>query len=73
MQHCVSEFRKVCKEVSLRDDNRYTDAQMLRIMDLVKPRLRFLKDLHKHAYFFARPEYESDQKRFFKKLQKDLK
>jgi len=42
---------------------------MLKIMDLMKIRIHFFKDMGKHTYFFDSPLYESDvAEKFLNKL-----
>ena len=36
------------------------DKKMLKIMDMMKVRMRFLHDIKNHAYFFEKPIYDTD-------------
>lgn len=45
------------------------DSRMRKIMDLMKIRIHFFKDMTKHTYFFTTPVYESDvAEKFLNKL-----
>ena len=39
---------------------RLQDSRMLKIMDMMKVRMRFIKDIRNHAYFFTTPDYNTD-------------
>jgi len=46
-----------------------SDLKMVKVMDMMKIRIHFYKDLLKHTYFWEEPEYDSAQgKKFLKKL-----
>lgn len=44
---------------------RVSDAKMLKIMDMMAIRLRHLKDVRNHFYFFTMPDYQTDLGRTF--------
>ena len=58
---CVKVWRKeINKEMpeSLSSAmNRMPDHLMLKIMDMMKIRMRFMADIKNHAYFFTDPDY----------------
>ena len=44
---------------------------MLKIMDMMKVRMRYMKDIKNHAYFLTAPDYETDLgNKFIRKLKK---
>jgi len=38
---------------------------MLKVLDMMKVRMRYIKDIKNHAYFFTRPDYATDLGRKF--------
>lgn len=72
-QQCLTEWRQVLIETlpkNLHSKIRKTsDAKMLLIMDTMKQRIHFFKDLNNHTYFFEEPVYDNPQaKKFLTKL-----
>ena len=48
---------------------RLSETKTHKIMDMMKIRMRFIKDIKNHAYFFELPNYDTDLgKGFIKKL-----
>ena len=47
-----SEFHEAINEMS--------DEKMLKVMDMMKVRLRFPRDIHNHGYLFHAPNYDSE-------------
>ena len=48
---------------------RVPDHIMLKIMDMMKVRMRYIGDIKNHTYFFTSPNYETDLgKKFITKL-----
>ena len=46
-----------------------SDPKITKIMDMMKIRIRFYKDLANHTYFFEDPDYADDQSlKFAKRL-----
>lgn len=46
-----------------------SDEKMGKIMDLMKVRIHFFRDMAQHQYFFVKPVYESEiAEKFFTKL-----
>ena len=46
-----------------------SDAKLIKIMDMMKPRIHYFKDLKNHTYFFEQPSYTDARSiKFFKKL-----
>ena len=41
------------------------DHMMLKIMDMMKIRMRYQRDIKNHAYLFALPDYQTDLGRKF--------
>ena len=41
------------------------DDKMLKIMDLMAVRMRYMKDIRNHTYFFETPDYQTDLGRNF--------
>ena len=41
------------------------DHKMLKVMDMMKVRMRYIRDIKNHAYFFTDPNYETDLGRKF--------
>ena len=41
------------------------DHLMLKVMNMMKIRMRYLQDIKNHAYLFAAPDYETDLGRNF--------
>ena len=42
---------------------------MIKIMDMMKVRMRFIKDIRNHAYFFTVPDYDTELgQKFIRKL-----
>ena len=41
------------------------DRLMLKIMDMMKIRMRYVRDIRNHGYYFALPDYETDLGRKF--------
>ena len=37
-----------------------SDSKMLKVMDMMKIRMRFIKDIKNHAYLFELPDYETE-------------
>ena len=48
---------------------RLSDSRMVKIMDMMKVRMRFIKDIRNHAYFFTTPDYDTELgQKFIRKL-----
>ena len=66
---CVKDWRKfIVKEFpsSLhREIKRTPDHLMLKIMDMMKIRMRYMGDIKNHAYFFTDPDYDTELGRKF--------
>ena len=41
------------------------DNLMLKVMDMMKIRMRYIRDIHNHVYFFTQPNYETELGRKF--------
>ena len=72
-QQCVNEWRNVLLETMPahlhRRIRQTSDPKILSIMDMMKVRIHFYKDLLNHTYFFEEPFYNSEHARkFIKKL-----
>ena len=39
---------------------RMADSKMIKVMDMMKVRMRFIKDIKNHGYFFELPNYDTD-------------
>ena len=39
---------------------RMPDHLMLKVMDMMKVRMRYIRDIKNHTYFFTDPDYETD-------------
>jgi hypothetical protein len=44
---------------------RTSDEKMLKIMDLMAVRMRYIKDIKNHSYFFEMPDYQTELGRNF--------
>ena len=44
---------------------RMPDHLMLKVMDMMKVRMRYVRDIRNHGYFFALPDYETELGRKF--------
>ena len=66
---CVKDWRKAIVEEfaeSLhRAIARTPDHLMLKIMDMMKIRMRYMRDIKNHAYFFTDPDYDTELGRKF--------
>jgi glutamyl/glutaminyl-tRNA synthetase len=72
-QLCLEEWRQVMLETLPSSFHRQikglSDLNVCRIMDMMKVRIHFYKDLLKHTYFFQQPDYSSETAaKFSKKL-----
>ena len=70
---CVDRWREALddempKELKSRI-RRMPDHKMLKLMDMMKVRMRYMKDIKNHVYFFKDPDYDTDLgRKFIKKL-----
>lgn len=60
-KNCVTEFRAILLE-NLDDKfhskiRQTSDTKLVKIMDMMKPRIHYFKDLKNHTYFFEEPIY----------------
>lgn len=47
------------------------DHKMLKVMDMMKIRMRYVQDMKNHIYFFGDPDYQTDLgRKFIVKLNK---
>ena len=47
------------------------DHKMLKVMDMMKVRMRYVQDMKNHIYFFSDPDYQTDLgRKFIVKLNK---
>ena len=44
---------------------RMPDHLMLKVMDMMKIRMRYIRDIQNHVYFFTQPNYETELGRKF--------
>ena len=45
------------------------NQKMLKVMDMMKIRMRFVKDIKNHGYFFTQPDYDTELgNKFIRKL-----
>ena len=50
---------------------RMSNLKMLQIMDMMKVRMRYIKDIKNHTYFFTPPDYNTELgRKFIRKLKK---
>ena len=50
---------------------RMSNLKMLQIMDMMKVRMRYIKDIKNHTYFFTPPDYNTELgQKFIRKLKK---
>ena len=48
---------------------RMSETKLLKVMDMMKVRMRYIADIRNHGYFFELPNYQTDLgKGFIKKL-----
>ena len=63
-QQCVDEFRHIVMSTLDKSLHRRvrscSDANMLKIMDMMKQRIHFYADLVNHTYFFIEPLYNNE-------------
>ena len=52
--------------------NQMADRLMLKVMDMMKVRLRYLHDIKNHTYLFTEPDYETDLGQKFQKKIKQV-
>ena len=63
----IEEMPKTLKSAIVR----MPDHMMLKVMDMMKIRMRYMKDIKNHTYFFTDPDYETELgKKFIVKLNK---
>ena len=66
---CVATWRDVLEEEMPSELQRairqMPDHKMLQVMDMMKVRMRYIRDIKNHAYFFTDPNYETDLGRKF--------
>ena len=66
---CVEQWRGMLLEempASLHPPiRRMPDQLMLKVMDMMKVRMRYVKDIRNHGYFFAEPDYDTELGRKF--------
>ena len=64
MKHAVDSWRQMLIEQMPdhlhKQINQLPDRLMLKVMDMMKVRLRYLHDIKNHGYLFAEPDYETD-------------
>lgn len=73
MKKCVNSWRKMLLENLPHEYHtaikKYSEVKMRKIMDLMKIRIHFYKDMCNHTYFFEEPSYDSTlSEKFRKKL-----
>lgn len=68
-RQCVERWRGMLLEempTSLHASiRRMPDPLMLKVMDMMKVRMRYVKDIRNHGYFFAEPDYDTELGRKF--------
>lgn len=72
-KECVDEFRGLLLDIMdprMHSKIRSTsDTKLCKIMDMMKTRIHFYRDLTNHSYFFQQPQYDTSRaKKFFKRL-----
>ena len=72
-QRCVINWTKMLLEEMPNNLHgsikRISDQRMLKIMDMMKVRMRYIKDIRNHAYFFTTPDYNTELgQKFIRKL-----
>lgn len=64
MKHAVDSWRAMLIDLMPsplhKPINQMTDRLMLKVMDMMKVRLRYLHDIKNHTYLFAEADYETD-------------
>ena len=70
---CAALWRKMLLEEmpeSLHSSiKRLSDSRTIKVMDMMKVRMRFIRDIRNHAYFFTSPDYETELgQKFIRKL-----
>jgi hypothetical protein len=67
--HALSKWREMLEDEMPRElltkIRRTSDEKMLKIMDLMAVRLRYIKDIKNHNYFFEMPDYQTELGRNF--------
>lgn len=71
MKRSVNSWRKMLLDHLPREYHnsikKYNEIKMKKIMDLMKIRIHFYKDMCNHTYFFEEPTYETNLSEKFKK------
>ena len=70
---CTNSWRKMLLDTFPQEHHsaikRFNEVKMRQVMDLMKIRIHFYKDMLNHTYFFVDPEYDTPLSlKFFKKL-----
>ena len=64
MTECLNKWRKMLLEempINLHSViKRMSASKMIKIMDMMKIRMRYIKDIRNHTYFFTSPSYETE-------------
>ena len=74
-QKCVLNWRQMLLEEMPENSHsqikRMSSQKMLKVMDMMKIRMRYIKDIRNHTYFFTMPDYNTELgQKFIRKLKK---